>query len=79
MDIILFEPEGTLFSLHLVAPEIVAQFQPGRTDENTEPIDIMYVLYTPDITIKIINTAPDKGDRVVKYRCQDSKASLFNL
>lgn len=32
-----------MFSLHPVAPEIGAQFQFGRTEEKTEPLDVRYV------------------------------------
>lgn len=32
-----------MLSLHPVAPEIGAQFQPARTDEDPEPLDVVYV------------------------------------
>lgn len=33
--------------LYPVSPEIVTQFTPGRTDENIEPINVMFVFHIP--------------------------------
>lgn len=54
-----------MFSLHPVAPEIGAQFQFGRTEEKTEPLDVRYV-FLPYLSFELHNRMTPVSTRLHK-------------